>query len=130
MLCAAGCAAGIAAINVMLEEKLPEQAIRKGEFLLKELRKIQKKYKKLMLDVHGKGLLIGMDFVTNNIGYEVAAGLFKRGILVAGTMISAQTIRVEPALNIPDKYLKVFLDKLEETLKQIDKEGVHGKHTE
>ncbi|MBS3068270.1 putrescine aminotransferase [Candidatus Micrarchaeota archaeon] len=127
---ALACAAGIAAINVMLEEKLAEQATRKGQFLLNELAKIQKKYKKLMLDVHGKGLLIGMDFVTNNIGYEVAAGLFKRGILVAGTMISAQTIRVEPALNIPDKYLKVFLDKLEETLKQIDKEGVHGKHTE
>lgn len=122
------CAAGIAAINVMLEEKLPEQAARKGAFLLTKLKKLQKKYSKIFLDVHGKGLLIGMDFLDHTIGYEVAAGLFRKGILVAGTLISAKTIRVEPALNIPDKYLTLFLKKLEQVLEHIAKEGVHKTH--
>ena len=39
------CAAGIAAINVTLEEDLPGQAAVKGEFLLKALGSLQKKYK-------------------------------------------------------------------------------------
>ena len=56
------------------------------------------------------------------IGYRVAAGLFKRGVLVAGTLLSARTIRIEPALNISYELLDEMLDKLGETLKQIDKQ--------
>ena len=122
------CAAGIAAVNVMLEENLPLQAAKKGAFMLKELQKLQHRYPHLMTSVHGKGLLIGIDFIDHHIGYEVAAGLFRKGILVAGTLLSAQTIRVEPALNIPDKYLRFFLKKLEQVLEHIDKGGIHKKH--
>jgi putrescine aminotransferase len=49
----------------------------------------------------------------------VAAGLFKRGILVAGTLTSAQTIRIEPPLIITKEQLDVLLDCLEDTLKSI-----------
>ncbi len=122
------CAAGIAAINVLLEENLPWEAARKGAFLLKGLKKLQKRHSRFFTGVHGKGLLIGMDFIDTATGYEVAAGLFKKHVLVAGTLISAKTIRVEPALNIPDKYLRVFLRKLEQVLEHIEKDGVHGHH--
>ena len=72
--------------------------------------------------VRGKGLLIGLEFTDRFIGYRVAAGLFKRGVLVAGTLLSARTIRIEPALNISYELLDQMLDKLSDTLKQIDKE--------
>jgi putrescine aminotransferase len=113
------CAAGIAGINVMLEEKLPEQAAQKGEFLMKRLRNLKIKHSDIMSDVHGLGLLIGMDFVTDEIGYKVAAGLFKRNVLVAGTLISSKTIRIEPALNISYDQLHVVLEKLEEVFTEI-----------
>lgn len=113
------CAAGIAAIHVMLEEKLPEQAAEKGSFMLKRLRALQLKHPDVMTDVHGLGLLIGMDFASDEIGYKVAAGLFKRNVLVAGTLISSKTIRIEPALNIPYEQLNIVLEKLEETLTDI-----------
>ena len=127
---ALACAAGIAAVNVMLEEKLPQQAAKKGDYLLRELKKLQKKHRKYLVDVHGKGLLIGMDFASTEIGYDVAAQLFKRGILVAGTMISAQTIRVEPALNIPDRYVWKFVHELDGVLEKISTKGVHKRHAE
>ena len=92
------CAAGIAAIHVMLEENLPKQAGEKGVFLMKHLRGFKNRFANILKDVHGLGLLIGMDFVSDEIGYQVAAGLFKRGALVAGTLISSRTIRLEPAL--------------------------------
>lgn len=122
------CAAGIAAINVMLEEDLPEQARKKGAYLLSKLRPLQRRYSRFWTSVHGKGLLMGMDFVDDEIGYEVAAGLFKRGILVAGTLISAKTIRIEPALNIPVEHLDRFADEMERIMAHIEKEGVHGTH--
>lgn len=117
------CVAGIAAIEVTLEEDLPGQAARKGEYLLRELRALMQKYPAILTDVHGKGLLIGMEFPTDDIGFQCAAGLFKRGVLVAGTYSKARTIRIEPALAIPDALLKEMLNRLEDTFKEIAKGG-------
>lgn len=113
------CVAGIAAIEVTLEEDLPGQAQRKGEYLLSELRGLQQRYPRVLTDVHGKGLLIGMEFPTDPIGFQCAAGLFKRGVLVAGTYSRARTIRIEPPLGIADELLKEMLNRLEDTFKEI-----------
>jgi acetylornithine/succinyldiaminopimelate/putrescine aminotransferase len=65
------CAAGLAAIEVTLEEDLPGQAARKGEFLLRELGCLQEKYPQVLKEAHGKGLLIGMEFPVQEIGRGV-----------------------------------------------------------
>lgn len=113
------CVAGIAAITVTLEEDLPGQAARKGEYLLKALASLRQKYPQVLSEVHGKGLLIGMEFPTDEIGFKCAAGLFKRGVLVAGTYSKARTIRIEPALGIEDRLLGEMLNRLEETFREI-----------
>jgi putrescine aminotransferase len=113
------CAAGLAAIQVTLEEDLPGQAAQKGEFLLRELGCLQQKYPQVLRDAHGKGLLIGMEFPVQEIGWQVASGLFKRGVLVAGTYSKAQVIRIEPALGIPIELLQEMLDRLEDTFKEV-----------
>jgi putrescine aminotransferase len=63
-----------------------------------------------------------MHFKTPETGYNVAAGLFKRGVLVAGTLTSAQTIRVEPPLIISYEQIDDVLGRLEDTLKSIAQE--------
>jgi putrescine aminotransferase len=113
------CAAGLAAIEVTLEEDLPGQAAEKGDFLLRELAGLQRKYPQVLSDAHGKGLLIGMEFPVQEIGWQVAAGLFKRGVLVAGTYSRAQVIRIEPALGIPQALLQEMLSRLEDTFKEV-----------
>jgi putrescine aminotransferase len=113
------CAAGLAAIEVTLEEDLPGQAAAKGDFLLRELGGLQRKYPRVLADAHGKGLLIGMEFPAQEIGWQVAAGLFKRGVLVAGTYSKAQVIRIEPPLGIPMELLKEMLNRLEDTFKEV-----------
>jgi putrescine aminotransferase len=113
------CAAGLAAIEVTLEEDLPGQAAEKGDFLLRELAGLQRKYPQVLSEAHGKGLLIGMEFPVQEIGWQVAAGLFKRGVLVAGTYSKAQVIRIEPALGIPKALLQEMLSRLEDTFKEV-----------
>ena len=113
------CAAGLAAIQVTLEEDLPGQAAVKGEFLLRELACLQQQYPQVLHDAHGKGLLVGMEFPRQEIGWKVAAGLFKRGVLVAGTYSKAQVIRIEPALGIPMDLLKEMLNRLEDTFREV-----------
>jgi putrescine aminotransferase len=113
------CAAGIAAVNVTLEEDLPGQAAATGDYMLAELQKLQKRFPDHMLAARGLGLLIGVEFVDTEFGYAVAAGLFKRGVLVAGTLLNARTLRFEPALNIPRALVDEVVEKLEETLEDL-----------
>jgi putrescine aminotransferase len=113
------CAAGLAAIQVTLEEDLPGQAAVKGDFLLRELGCLQQKYPQVLTQAHGKGLLIGMEFPVQEIGWQVASGLFKRGVLVAGTYSKAQVIRIEPALGISMDLLQEMLNRLEETFQEV-----------
>ncbi len=113
------CAAGLAAIQVTLEEDFPAQAAAKGERVLRALQELQRKYPDVLQEARGKGLLIGMEFPRQEIGWQVASGLFKRGVLVAGTYSKAQVIRIEPALNIPTALLHEMLNRLEDTFKEV-----------
>lgn len=110
------CAAGIAALNVTLEEDLPAQAATMGEYFLCGLLRLQKRFPGILVEVRGLGLLIGLQFVDSELGYQVATGLFRRGVLVAGTLLNSKTIRIEPALNIPRELVDEVLEKLEEVL--------------
>jgi putrescine aminotransferase len=113
------CAAGIAAINVTLGEDLPGQAAARGAHFIQGLRDLQARYSDVILDVRGKGLLIGIEFHSTEFGYSVAAGLFRRGVLVAGTLLNAKTIRIEPALFIPTEQIDEVLNRLDDTLKSL-----------
>jgi len=116
---ALACSAAISAIHVTLREKLWEQAAEKGAYLIPQLEKFISQYPQIYEKITGKGLLIGMHFKTPEIGYKVASGLFKRGVLVAGTLTSAQTVRVEPPLVITKEQINMLLDRLDDTLKEI-----------
>jgi putrescine aminotransferase len=118
---ALACSAAIAAIHVTLRERLWEQAADKGAYLMKELHKFAAQYQQIYEKITGKGLLIGMHFQTAEIGYKVAAGLFKRHVLVAGTLTSAQTIRIEPPLVVTRQQMDALLERLDETLKEVNK---------
>ncbi|GMV32276.1 MAG: aminotransferase class III-fold pyridoxal phosphate-dependent enzyme [Chloroflexi bacterium CFX1] len=117
---ALACSAAIAAIHVTLREKLWEQAAEKGAYLTPKLQDFVVKYPNIFEKVTGMGLLIGMHFKNPEIGYKVASGLFKRGVLVAGTLTSAQTVRIEPPLVVTYPQMDALLNRLEDALKEID----------
>jgi putrescine aminotransferase len=60
-----------------------------------------------------------MEFPVQEVGWQVASGLFKRGVLVAGTYSRAQVIRIEPALGIPMELLQEMLNRLEDTFREV-----------
>jgi putrescine aminotransferase len=113
------CSAAIAAIKVILRDRLWEQAAAKGEYLIPKLKELAEKYPQIYDKITGKGLLIGQHFRDPEVGYKVAAGLFKRGVLVAGTLTSAHTIRIEPPLVITYEQIDEVLNRLSDTLAEI-----------
>ena len=112
-------AAAIAAVNVTLEENLPRVAAEKGAYFKAGLERLAEKYDIIYEKVTGKGLLLGQHFHDAKLGYKVAAGLFKRGVLVAGTLTSAKTIRIEPPIYITTEQMDAVLNRLEDTLADI-----------
>jgi putrescine aminotransferase len=113
------CAAAIATINVLIEEKLPERADEIGEYFLKELKAAAKGHDDKVLEIRGQGLMIGIEFHKDEIGYEVSKGMFDRGILVAGTLVNSKTIRIEPPLTIRYDEVDTVVRSFKEVLSQI-----------
>jgi putrescine aminotransferase len=120
------CAAAIATINVVLEEDLPRQAAEKGAYFMERLQPLAEQYDAIYERITGKGLLIGQHFHDAEIGYKVAAGLFRRGVLISGTLTSAQTIRIEPPLVIEYDEIDETLNRLEDTLKAMSSAPTTG----
>lgn len=115
------CAAAIATINVLLEEDLVRQAGEKGEYLLAQMNALAARYPRVMKLARGRGLMLGMEFVDNDLGYKVATELFARQILISGTYINARVLRVEPSLTIGKAQLDTFLQALDESLQAVQK---------
>jgi putrescine aminotransferase len=115
------CSAAIAAINITLRERLWEQAAEKGAYLIRKLTDLAASYEGIFTEITGRGLLIGMHFQDAATGYKIASGLFKRGVLVAGTLTSAHTIRIEPPLVIAYEQIDAVLDRLEDTLAEVER---------
>jgi putrescine aminotransferase len=120
------CAAAIATINVVLEEDLPRQAAEKGAYMLERLLPIAERHERIYERITGKGLLIGQHFRNAELGYQVSAGLFRRGVLISGTLTSAKTVRIEPPLVIEYDEIDEFLNRLEDTLAAMDSAPVTG----
>jgi len=113
------CAAAIATIHVLLEENLLQAAAEKGEYLLKHINALAQKYPKVLKLARGRGLMLGMEFMDNDLGYKVATELFARQILISGTYINARVLRIEPCLTIAYSQLDTFLSALEDSLKAV-----------
>jgi putrescine aminotransferase len=115
------CAAAIATIQVILAEDLPKQAGEKGDYLLKHINALAQRYPKVLKLCRGRGLMLGMEFMDNDLGYEVAKELFGRQILISGTYINARVLRIEPALTISYPQLDTFLQRLEDSIQAVYK---------
>jgi putrescine aminotransferase len=113
------CSAASACIEVLLDEKLPERAKRMGKYFLSELEALVSKYPDLLADVRGKGLLIGLEFQSEEIRRNVQTDLFHKGVLVAATMNANRTIRIEPPLTISELQINLVVDRLESVLQHL-----------
>jgi 4-aminobutyrate aminotransferase len=118
------CAAGLAVINTIREERLLENATKQGAHLLNRLKEMQSKYH-IIGDVRGKGLMVGAEIVkdpdTKQPDHELAQDImtkcFKRGlaIITAGK----STMRFVPPLVIDRELLDAGLDVFEGVVKEL-----------
>ncbi len=107
-------AVGIASIDVIIEEKLPERARELGEYFLSELKKIESPFVK---EVRGKGLLIGVEIKEEHgTARPFCEKLATLGILAKET--HEQVIRFAPPLVITKEEIDWALERIEKVLKE------------
>lgn len=121
------CAAALATIDVIEQERLMENAVRVGNRLLEGLRELAQEVAQagrppFIGDVRGLGLMIGVELVrdlqtkepAHDEAERVTTECFRRGLLVLAC--GASSIRFAPPLVIPeaeaDRALAIFADAL------------------
>jgi 4-aminobutyrate aminotransferase len=92
------CAAGLATLEVIESEDLLANAVEQGEILLDGLRALWREHPRLITDVRGVGLMIGVELRTSELADQVQTSSFERGLLVLGCGDSS--IRISPPLVI------------------------------
>jgi putrescine aminotransferase len=132
------CAAGIATIQILVEEKLPEAAMKKGKYIMDKLEVLEEKHK-LIKEIRGKGLLIGIEFeeptsgimkavslgMVNALSKEYLAALVsvelisKHRVFTAYTANNPNVIRLEPPLNVSYEDIDYTLNALDEVVGRL-----------
>lgn len=124
---AVACAAGVATIRAMRDEKMLENATDKGIQLMTGLRKLQEEYPQIG-DVRGKGLMVGTEFIVDGsqakakpLVKEVIHKVEEKGMLLLSCGTYDNTLRWIPPLNVTGEQindgLKIFGEALKECIK-------------
>ena len=100
----------------MLANDIPAVCARKGKLLKDGLESLAKKYPDVIAEVRGVGLMLAVEFRTQELGYETAKGLFARRVMTAGTLVNAKTIRFEPTAEISEEDISEVISRLDEAL--------------
>jgi len=113
------CAAGLATLDILRDERLPENAARLGDRALRRLREMQQCHP-LIGDVRGKGLLLGVELVRRDASggrpatdeaERIMYAALRRGLNFKITMGNILTLT--PALTLSEAELDQALDILE-----------------
>jgi len=113
------CAAALATINVLIEDRLPQRAAVLGKRMLAGIRDAVLGHEELVVAVRGKGLLMALEFRDHAVGFEFGKHMLDRGILVSGTLVNARVIRIEPPLTITEEEADYVCQALGESLRSM-----------
>lgn len=105
------CAVSIKAMEILVRDGYPQMAQEKGEYFMAALRKIKNSH---IIDIRGKGMLIGVEFDINANDYVYA--LIHNGILAKET--HERTIRFAPPITITYEQLDDAIEKITKALSE------------
>jgi alanine-glyoxylate transaminase/(R)-3-amino-2-methylpropionate-pyruvate transaminase len=120
------CAQGMAVLEVIEREKLQENALKIGNQILAGLNQLKEKHK-LIGDVRGKGLMLGIELVKDRQSKEPAKeecaqileACKEMGLLLGKGGLWGQTIRFSPPMCINEQDADFLLEVLDRTLSNL-----------
>lgn len=132
------CITSIETINVLYDEHLIDNSAETGDYLLGRLNELHARYPKLIKDVRGKGMMVGLEFhdfsnampmvlrpvlamlddkLKGSLPGFIGSHLLRdHGVLVAFTEYNRNVIRLEPPLICGRQHVDEFITALDEIL--------------
>lgn len=119
------CAAGLATLDILKDERLPERAAALGERAIARMRTMAEKHP-LIGDIRGRGLLLGIELLRHretleramNEADQVMYAALSRGLNFKVTMGNILTLT--PALTLTDAEMDRALDILDESIGEVE----------
>ena len=124
------CATGLAVLDVLEEENLPQNALETGAYLKASLTDLKKKFPAIG-DVRGAGLFLGIEFVKDPETIEpdtALAGQVKNRLRASRILVGTDgpfknVIKIKPPICFDKKDADIFLRALEEALRWKPRRG-------
>lgn len=121
------CAAGLATLEVILEEKLPENARKVGDHMKKRLLEIAKDHP-LIGDIRGRGLILGTEFVRDQRSKEPASKetakvcyrAWELGLLVNYVGLSSNVVEMTPPLILSVEEAEKGMEIFEKAIADVE----------
>jgi acetylornithine/succinyldiaminopimelate/putrescine aminotransferase len=132
------CCTSIEALNILFDEGLIDNAAVQGAYLLERLNALKAKYPRIIHDVRGRGLLVGLEFsdISNTLsfgfnhvvsllddklkgslsGFVGSLLLADHNVLVAFTEYNRNVIRLAPPLIAQREHIDTFVGALDQVL--------------
>jgi len=115
----AACAAGVATLQVLLEERLPDRAAQMGELLISSLRDVAGRHPRWVRDVRGKGLLVGVEFADPDVALLASAEAMARGVIFFFSLNRPEVVRLAPPLIVEPAHVEAACRALEGALEAV-----------
>jgi putrescine aminotransferase len=113
------CLTALATIEYIEKNNLPDQAAKMGKRFMEGLLALKKDYPELVVDVRGKGLMLGIEFPEDSIGPRMACLLKKNGVISIYTFNNPKIIRIMPSLVITAEEVDFVIDAFDKSLNEI-----------
>ena len=119
-------AASHAVLDVMEREKLADNALQVGAYMMDRFRDMQKKYPEIG-DVRGRGLVMGLEFVEDresrtpdaDMTLQVMLSAARHGLLLGRVGLHGNVVRIAPPLVVSEAEAGAGLDIIDRVLSEL-----------
>lgn len=108
------CAAGLAAFNFLLQEKMIEKIFEKEDLFLKNLKPLSK-----IKNIRSCGLMMALEFESFEQNKKVINGLLKEGVFTDWFLFAAQCLRIVPPLIISEEEILQACDAMKKVVTHL-----------
>jgi acetylornithine/N-succinyldiaminopimelate aminotransferase len=110
------CAAGLAALEALIGDNLPEHAARVGGAIMERLTRLVGGN---VVAVRGIGLVIGIEMASFDLARQLVEKAIVSGVIVNWTLNCDRVVRLAPPLTIGDDEVDYALTTIERCLKEL-----------
>jgi acetylornithine/N-succinyldiaminopimelate aminotransferase len=110
------CAAGLAALDALIGDNLPERAARAGRAMMDRLKRLVGGH---VVAVRGLGLLIGIELPSFDLTRRLVEKTIAAGVMVNWTLNCDRVVRLAPPLTIGEAEVDFALTTIERCLQEL-----------